>query len=194
MKHTLPLLPYPLDALEPHLSRETLEYHYGKHHVAYISQLNTLLAGSPYEQMTLEEIVEKAPAGGIFNNAAQVLNHTFFWNSMKPLGGGLPQGALAHAISQKWGSIDAFKQNFLAMATGNFGSGWTWLVRVPDGTVDIVNTSNAATMLTGTSKPLFVVDVWEHAYYIDWRNQRAKFVDMFLEHLVNWDWAEQQFS
>jgi superoxide dismutase, Fe-Mn family len=194
MKHTLPLLPYALDALEPNLSRETLEYHYGKHHLAYLVQLNALIQGTAYEQLALEDIARQAPAGGIFNNAAQALNHTFFWHSMKPHGGGLPQGALAHAVSQKWGTFDGFKQAFLASATGNFGSGWTWLVKNPDGTVDIVNTSNAATLLTGDRKPLFVVDLWEHAYYIDWRNQRAKFVEMFLANLVNWDWAEQQFG
>jgi superoxide dismutase, Fe-Mn family len=194
MKHTLPLLPYALDALEPHLSRETMEYHYGKHHLAYLVQLNALIQGTAYEQLALEDIAQQAPVGGIFNNAAQALNHTFFWHSMKPKGGGLPQGALAHAVSQKWGTFDQFKQTFLTTATGNFGSGWTWLVKSSDGTVDIVNTSNAATLLIGDRQPLFVVDVWEHAYYIDWRNQRAKFVEVFLSHLVNWDWAEQHFG
>jgi Fe-Mn family superoxide dismutase len=193
MKHTLLPLPYALDALEPHLSRETLEYHYGKHHSTYVTQLNALIKDTPYADLSLEEIIEKAPAGGIFNNAAQVWNHTFFWSSIKPNGGGLPQGELAQAVIKKWGSFDEFKKLFLVSATGNFGSGWTWLVKQPDGSVDIANTSNAQTPLTSTNQPLLVVDVWEHAYYIDYRNQRSKFVETFLSHLVNWDFAAKNF-
>jgi Fe-Mn family superoxide dismutase len=170
-----------------------MEYHYDKHHFAYVTQLNALIKDTPYAELALEEIIHKASAGGIFNNAAQVWNHTFFWESMKPHGGGLPQGALAQAVIKKWGAFDEFKKAFLAAATGNFGSGWTWLVKLPDGSVDIANTSNAQTPLTGTSKPLFVVDVWEHAYYIDYRNQRAKFVETFFSHLVNWDFAAKNF-
>ena len=194
MEHTLPALPYAKDALAPHISAETLEFHHGKHHQAYVTNLNNLIKGTEYENLELEAIVKKAPAGGVYNNAAQVWNHTFFWNSMSPNGGGEPSGALADAIRAKWGSYDDFKKAFQASAVGNFGSGWTWLVRKADGSLDIVNTSNAATPLTTGDKALLTVDVWEHAYYVDYRNARPKFVETFLNHLVNWSFAEANYG
>ena len=187
MAHTLPPLPYELDALAPHISKETLEYHYGKHHQTYVTNLNNLIPGTEFENLSLEEIVKKS-SGGIFNNAAQVWNHTFYWNSLSPKGGGEPTGKLADAIKAKWGSIDAFKEAFNKSAAGNFGSGWTWLVKKADGSVDIVNTSNAATPLTTADVPLLTCDVWEHAYYIDYRNARPKYLENFWA-LVNWDFA-----
>jgi superoxide dismutase, Fe-Mn family len=194
MAHTLPPLPYALDALAPHLSKETLEYHYGKHHNAYVTNLNNLLPGTEFESLPLEEIVKKAPAGGVYNNAAQIWNHTFFWSSMKPQGGGAPSGALAAAINAKWGSFDAFKEAFTKSAVGNFGSGWTWLVKKADGSVDIVNMGAAGTPLTTGDKALLTIDVWEHAYYIDYRNLRPKFVETFLGSLANWGFAEANFA
>ena len=193
MEHTLPPLPYAPDALAPHMSKETLEFHHGKHHNAYVVNLNNLIKGTEFENLSLEEIIKKS-SGGIFNNAAQVWNHTFFWNCMKPHGGGEPSGKLADAINAKWGSFAAFKEAFTKSAVGNFGSGWTWLVKKPDGSVDIVNTSNAATPLTSADKALLTVDVWEHAYYIDYRNLRPKFVETFLGSLVNWGFAETNFA
>jgi Fe-Mn family superoxide dismutase len=194
MEHKLPQLPYAMDALQPHMSKETFEYHYAKHHQAYVTNLNNLIKGTEYENLDLEAIVKKAPAGGIYNNAAQVSNHTFFWNCMKPGGGGAPSGKLADSINKKWGSADEFKKAFQASAVGNFGSGWTWLVKKADGSVDIVNMGAAGTPLTTGDKPLLCVDVWEHAYYIDYRNQRPKFVEAFLNHLVNWDFAAKNFA
>ena len=194
MEHTLPALPYAPDALAPHMSKETFEYHHAKHHQAYITNLNNLIKGTEYENLDLESIVKKAPAGGLYNNAAQVWNHSFFWNCMKPAGGGEPTGALAAAINAKWGSYAAFKEAFVKSAVGNFGSGWTWLVKKPDGTVDIVNTGAAGTPLTGADKALLTVDVWEHAYYIDYRNLRPKYVETFLDKLVNWGFAEANFA
>lgn len=193
MEHTLPPLPYAMDALAPHISKETFEFHYGKHHQAYATNLNNLVKGTEFENSSLEDIVRKA-TGGVFNNAAQVWNHTFFWNSMKPNGGGAPSGALAAAIDAKWGSFAAFKEAFTKSAVGNFGSGWTWLVKKPDGSVDIVNTSNAGTILTTADKALLTIDVWEHAYYIDFRNARPKFVETFLNSLANWDFAAGNFG
>jgi Fe-Mn family superoxide dismutase len=193
MEHTLPPLPFAQDALAPHMSKETFEYHYGKHHQAYVTNLNALIKGGEYADLSLEAIIKKAPAGGIFNNAAQVWNHSFFWNCMKVSGGGTPAGALAAAIDKKWGSYDEFKKTFQTSAVGNFGSGWTWLVKKADGSLDIVNTSNAGTPLTGSNKPLLTIDVWEHAYYIDHRNLRPKFVEAFLNHLANWDFAAKNF-
>ena len=193
MTHTLPPLPYALDALAPHMSKETFEYHYAKHHQAYATNLNNLIAGTEFAEASLEAIIKKA-TGPIFNNAAQVWNHSFFWNSMKPAGGGAPSGALAAAIDAKWGSFGAFKEAFTKSAVGNFGSSWTWLVKKPDGTVDIANTSNAATPLTGADKPLLTIDLWEHAYYIDYRNLRPKFVGTFLDSLANWGFAEANFA
>jgi Fe-Mn family superoxide dismutase len=194
MEHTLPALPYTMDALEPHMSKETFEYHYGKHHQAYVTNLNNLIKGTEYENASLEAIIKKAPAGGIYNNSAQVWNHTFFWNCMKPNGGGQPTGALADAIVAKWGSVDEFKKAFQTSAVGNFGSGWTWLVKKSDGSVDIVNMGAAGTPLTTADKPLLCVDVWEHAYYIDYRNARPKFVETFLNALANWDFAAKNFG
>ena len=194
MEHKLPELPYAMDALQPHMSQETFEYHYGKHHQAYVTNLNNLIKGTEYENLDLEAIIKKAPAGGIYNNSAQVWNHTFFWNCMKPNGGGQPTGALADAIMAKWGSVDEFKKAFQASAVGNFGSGWTWLVKKADGSVDIANTSNAGCPLTGADTPLLTCDVWEHAYYIDYRNMRPKYVETFLEKLVNWSFAEANFA
>ena len=193
MEHVLPPLPYPIDGLAPEYSKETLEYHHGKHHNAYVVNLNNLQKGTEFEKMTLEEIVKKS-SGGIYNNSAQIWNHTFFWNCMKPQGGGTPGGALAKAIDAKWGSYDAFKEAFVKSAVGNFGSGWTWLVKKPDGAVDIVNTGAAGTPLTTDDKALLTVDVWEHAYYIDYRNLRPKYVEAFLAKLVNWDFAAQNFG
>ena len=192
MEHTLPPLPYSHDALAPHMSRETLEYHHDKHHNAYVTQLNNLQKGTEFESLPLEEIIKKA-SGPIYNNAAQIWNHTFFWNCTKPAGGGEPSGALAKAIDAKWGSYAAFKEAFVKSAVGNFGSGWTWLVKKPDGSVDIVNTSNAATPLTGTDKPVLTCDVWEHAYYIDYRNRRPDYLGAFWN-LVNWEFAAKNLG
>ena len=192
MEHKLPVLPYALDALEPHLSKETLEYHYGKHHQTYITNLNNQIKGTEFEELSLEEIVKKS-SGGIFNNAAQVWNHTFYWNSMKPNGGGAPTGALADAINAKWGSFDAFKEAFSKCAVTTFGSGWAWLVKTPSGELDLVSTSNAATPLTTDNKALLTCDVWEHAYYIDYRNARPKYVESFWN-LVNWDFVAANFA
>lgn len=194
MEHQLPPLPFAQDALAPSISKETIEYHYGKHHQAYVTNLNTLIKGSEYESLDLEDIVKKAPAGGIYNNAAQVWNHTFFWNSLKPDGGGAPSGALAEAINKKWGAFDAFKKAFQTSAVGNFGSGWTWLVKKADGSVDIINLGAAGTPLTTGDKALLCLDVWEHAYYVDYRNLRPKFVETFLDKLANWGFAEKNFA
>jgi Fe-Mn family superoxide dismutase len=193
MEHKLPPLPYAMDALAPHISKETFEFHYGKHHQAYVTNLNNLIKGTEFENASLEDIIKKS-SGGIFNNSAQVWNHTFFWSSMKPGGGGKPAGALAAAIDKKWGGFDAFKEAFTKSAVGNFGSGWTWLVKKPDGSVDIVNTSNAGTPLTTADRALLTIDVWEHAYYIDYRNARPKFVETFLTSLANWDFAAKNFG
>ena len=193
MEHTLPALPYAKDALAPYYSAETLEFHHGKHHNAYVVNLNNLQKGTEFEALALEEIIKKA-SGPVYNNAAQIWNHSFFWNCMKPNGGGAPQGALADAINAKWGSLDAFKEAFTKSAVGNFGSGWTWLVKKADGSVDIVNTGAAGTPLTSADKALLTIDVWEHAYYIDYRNMRPKFVETFLSNLVNWDFAQANYA
>jgi len=193
MEHTLPTLPYAKNALAPHISEETLEFHYGKHHQAYVNNLNNLIKGTEFETSSLEEIIKKS-AAGIYNNAAQIWNHTFLWSSMKPNGGGAPTGALADAINAKWGSFEDFKKAFQTSAVGNFGSGWTWLVKKADGSVDIVNMGAAGTPLTTGDTALLCVDVWEHAYYIDYRNLRAKFVDVFLNNLVDWDFVAKNFA
>jgi len=193
MEHTLPALPFAADALAPHISKETMDFHYGKHHQTYVTNLNNLIKGTEFAELGLEDIVRKSSAG-VFNNAAQVWNHTFFWNSLKPGGGGEPAGALGKAIGAKWGSFAAFRDAFSKSAVGNFGSGWTWLVKKPDGSVDIVNTSNAGTPLTTPDKALLTIDVWEHAYYIDYRNARAKFVETFLNSLANWEFAARNFG
>ncbi len=192
MTHTLPDLPYAIDALAPHISKETLEFHYGKHHQTYVTNLNNLIPGTEFESAPLEDIVKKS-TGGIFNNAAQVWNHTFYWNSLSPNGGGEPSGPLADAINAKFGSVEAFKEAFNKSAAGNFGSGWTWLVKKADGSVDIVNTSNAATPVTTEDTPLLTCDVWEHAYYIDYRNARPKYLETFWK-LANWSFAEKNFG
>jgi Fe-Mn family superoxide dismutase len=193
MEHTLPALPYAKNALAPHISEETFEYHYGKHHQAYVTNLNNLIKGTEFENASLEDIIKKS-SGGIYNNSAQVWNHTFFWSCMKPNGGGAPTGALADAINKKWGSFDAFKEAFTKSAVGNFGSGWTWLVKKADSSVDIVNMGPAGTPLTTGDKALPTIDVWEHAYYIDYRNARPKFVETFLASLANWDFAAANFA
>lgn len=192
MTFELPKLPYELDGLEPYISRETLEYHYGKHHQTYVNNLNNLLPGSGFEGKSLEDIIRKS-TGGLFNNAAQVWNHTFYWHCMTPNGGGEPGGELAKAITAKFGSFATFKEAFTKSATTLFGSGWTWLVKNTDGSVDIVNTSNAGNPLTEGQKPLFTCDVWEHAYYIDVRNARPKYLENFW-HLANWKFAEENFK
>jgi len=192
MEHTLPPLPYAHDALAPHISKETLEFHHDKHHQTYVTNLNNLIKGTEFESASLEAIVKKS-SGGIFNNAAQVWNHTFYWESMKPNGGGQPTGALADAINAKWGSFDKFKEEFTKVAVGTFGSGWAWLVKKADGSLDLVSTSNAATPLTTDAKPLLTCDVWEHAYYIDYRNARPKYVEAFWN-VVNWDFASKNFA
>ena len=193
MERTLPALPYAIDALAPHYSKETFEYHHGKHHLAYVNKLNELQKGTEFENLELEEVIKKAQ-GGIYNQAAQIWNHTFFWNCMKPQGGGAPTGALAAAINAKWGSLDAFKTAFVNSAVGNFGSGWTWLVKKADGSIDIVNTGAAGCPMTTGDKALLTVDVWEHAYYIDYRNARQKFVEVFFSNLANWDFAAKNFA
>ena len=193
MEHQLPQLPFAMDALAPHMSKETFEYHYGKHHQAYVTNLNNLIKGTEFESLDLEAIVKKS-SGGVYNNSAQVWNHTFFWNCLSPNGGGAPAGALGEAINKKWGSFDDFKKAFQASAVGNFGSGWTWLVKKADGSVDIVNMGAAGTPLTTGDKALLCIDVWEHAYYIDHRNARPKFVETYLAILVNWPFAEKNFG
>ncbi len=192
MQHVLPALNYEKNALEPHISAETLEFHYGKHHQTYVTNLNNLIVGTEFENLSLEEIVKKS-SGGIFNNAAQVWNHTFYWNGLKPNGGGEPSGALAEAINRDFGSFAAFKEKFTQTAITTFGSGWAWLVKKPDGTLALESTSNAATPLTGANKPLLTCDVWEHAYYVDYRNMRPKYVEAFWN-LVNWDFVSNNFA
>lgn len=192
MEHTLPKLPYAHDALAPHISKETIEFHYGKHHQTYVTNLNNLIKGTEFENATLEDIVKKS-SGGIFNNAAQIWNHTFYWNSLSPNGGGEPTGALKDAIIKKWGSFDEFKKAFTQTCVGTFGSGWGWLVKTPAGELELVSTSNAATPLTTANKPLLTCDVWEHAYYIDYRNSRPNYMDAFWK-LVNWEFANKNFA
>lgn len=192
MSFELPKLPYALDALEPHISKETLEYHYGKHHQTYVTNLNNLVKGTDLESKSLEEII-KSTDGGIFNNAAQVWNHTFYWNCLAPNAGGAPTGKIADSINKAFGSFEEFKKQFNDAAAKNFGSGWTWLVKKADGSVAIVNTSNAATPVSGADKPLLTVDVWEHAYYIDYRNARVKYLEEFWA-LVNWSFVEANLA
>jgi Fe-Mn family superoxide dismutase len=193
MSHVLPELPYAMDALAPHISQETLEFHYGKHHATYVTKLNGLIEGTDFEGKSLEDIV-KTSNGGVFNNAAQIWNHTFYWNSLSPNGGGAPSGALAEAINAKWGSYEDFKAAFNDKAVNNFGSSWTWLVKNSDGSLDIVNTSNAGTPLTEAGvTPLMTVDLWEHAYYIDYRNVRPNYMEAFWA-LINWDFAQANFA
>ena len=186
----LPPLPYPRDALAPTISAETLDYHYGKHHQAYVTNLNKQIEGTEFEKMDLESIIKKA-SGGMFNNAAQVWNHTFYWNCMSPDGGGEPTGKLADLINQAFGDFTTFKDEFSKTAIGTFGSGWGWLVQRADGSLALVSTSNAATPITGDDTPLLTCDVWEHAYYVDYRNARPKYVEAFWN-LVNWEFVASQ--
>lgn len=189
----LPPLPYASNALEPVLSQETLEFHHGKHHKAYVDNLNQLLPSSPFEGKSLEDIIREAPLGGLFNNAAQVWNHTFYWNCLAPQAGGEPQGALAEAIQKHFGSFAAFKEQFSKTALTTFGSGWAWLIKNTDGSLAIVSSSNAENPLREGKKPLLTCDVWEHAYYVDYRNARAKYIDAFWQ-LVNWKFVSEQFT
>jgi len=193
MTHELPALPYDKKALEPVISQETIEYHYGKHHQTYVTNLNKLVPGTEFGGKSLEEIIMKS-SGGIFNNAAQVWNHTFYWNCLSPNGSGEPSsGALADAINSKFGSFDGFKQQFTQSATTNFGSGWTWLVKGKDGSLEIVNTSNADTPMTQGKTALLTVDVWEHAYYIDYRNARPKYLEEIWK-IVNWHFVAARYT
>ena len=192
MTHELPKLPYALDALQPIISKETLEYHYGKHHQAYVNNLNNLIKNTEFENMSLEETIMKS-TGGIFNNAAQVWNHTFYWHCMSPKSSLEPTGALADAIKKKFGSFDEFKKQFSQTAIATFGSGWGWLAKNNNGELEIISTSNAGTPMQQNKKALLTCDVWEHAYYIDYRNMRPSYVEQFWK-LVNWDFVEKQFA
>ena len=193
MSFELPQLPYAKDALEPHISAETLEYHYGKHHKTYVDKLNGLVPGTEFEGKSLEDIIKSAPAGGIFNNAAQVFNHTFYWNCLSPNGGGEPTGAIADAIKSKWGSFEEFQKEFNDKAVNNFGSSWTWLVKNDDFSLEIVNPSNAGNPMTNGQRPVLTCDLWEHAYYIDYRNVRPDYLKAFWT-LVNWDFVNESFN
>jgi Fe-Mn family superoxide dismutase len=192
MTHELPPLPYAKDALEPHISSETLDYHHDKHHQAYVTNLNNLIQETEFADAALEDIIRKA-TGGVFNNAAQTWNHTFFWNCMAPDAGGAPQGKLAEAIDAAFGSFEQFKEQFTNTAVTTFGSGWAWLVKDDAGVLSIMSTSNAGNPLTSGQTPLLTCDVWEHAYYIDYRNARPKFVEAFWN-LVNWDFVAENFA
>lgn len=192
MSIQLPPLPYALNALEPHISKETLEYHYGKHHQTYVTNLNNLLPGTGFEAASLEDIIQKGK-GPLFNNAAQVWNHTFYWHCLSPNGGGKPTGELATAITNSFGSFDAFQEQFTKAALSTFGSGWAWLVKAPNGLLEIISTSNAGTPMTEPKTALLTCDVWEHAYYIDYRNLRAKYVEAFWK-LVNWEFVKHCFK
>jgi Fe-Mn family superoxide dismutase len=186
----LPALPYARDALAPHISAETIDFHYGKHHQTYVTNLNNQIKDTEFADASLEDIVRKS-SGGVFNNAAQVWNHTFYWNCLSPRGGGEPTGKLADAIKASFGSFAQFKEEFTKVAIGTFGSGWGWLVQRADGSLGLVSTSNAATPLTGSDTALLTCDVWEHAYYVDYRNARAKYVEAFWN-LVNWEFVSAQ--
>jgi len=192
MTFTLPQLPYAMDALMPYISKETLEYHYGKHHNAYVTNLNKLVADTAFATLSLEDIIKKA-SGGIFNNAAQVWNHTFYWHCLSPNGGGEPTGALADAINKAFGSFAAFKEQFTQTAIATFGSGWAWLVQDKDGSLKIISTSNAGTPMTEGLTALLTCDVWEHAYYIDYRNARPDYLNAFWS-LVNWTFVADNFK
>lgn len=193
MAFELPVLPYAKDALAPHISAETLDFHYGKHHKTYVDKLNGLVPGTEFEGKSLEDII-KTSSGGVFNNAAQIWNHTFYWHCLSPNGGGEATGAVAEAINAAFGSFEKFKEEFTNSAINNFGSAWTWLVKKADGSVAIVNTSNAATPLTDASvTPILTVDVWEHAYYIDYRNSRPNYLNAFWS-LVNWEFVNANYA
>ena len=192
MEHTLPPLPYAYDALAPHISKETLEFHHDKHHQTYVTNLNNLIKGTDFENASLEDIVKKS-SGGIFNNAAQVWNHTFFWNCMKPQGGGQPTGPLADAINAKWGSFEAFKEAFAKAAVGQFGSGWAWLELTPAGTLDISGYPNQDTPVMRGSFPVLGLDVWEHAYYLKYQNRRPDYIAAWWN-VVDWDEANRRYQ
>jgi len=192
MSIELPALPYARDALAPRISEETIDYHYGKHHQAYVTNLNNMIEGTEYADKSLEEII-KSSEGGVFNNAAQIWNHTFYWNSLTP-NSSAPSGDLAAAIDAAFGSFEEFQAKFTASAAGNFGSGWTWLVKNASGALEIVNTGNAGTPITEEGiTPLLTVDVWEHAYYVDYRNARPEYLKNFWE-LANWEFAAANFA
>ena len=193
MELTLAPLPWAIDALEPHLSAESMRFHYGKHHQNYVTQLNRLIQGTEFHDRPLDTIVRES-RGAIFNNAAQIWNHSFYWESMCPGGGGMPAGGLLASIEQQFGSFAGFREAFIQRATGNFGAGWTWLVRRRTGEVGLVNTANAETPLVSAHRPLITLDVWKHAYYIDFRNARQRFVETYLDHLVNWRFAQANFE
>ena len=190
MTHELPPLPYSVDALAPYISEETLTFHHGKHHQSYVTNLNKLIVDSEFNAQTLEEIIQNAPAGSIFNNAAQIWNHTFYWHSLSPNGGGEPTGALLEAMNASFGGFAAFKEAFTQTALSTFGSGWVWLVKNQEGGLELVRTSNAGNPLTDHKTPLFTCDVWEHAYYIDYRNARPQYLEAFWA-LVHWEFAEK---
>ena len=192
MVHELPPLPYEMGELAPHISHETLEYHYGKHHRAYVNNLNKLIPGTQFENADLETIIKKA-GGGIFNNGAQVWNHTFYWHCLRPKNNGVAEGDLAAAIDKTFGSFEVFKNEFTKLAVSTFGSGWAWLVKNPDGTLALMSTSNAGNPLRENRKPLLTCDVWEHAYYIDYRNVRPDYVSAFWN-LVNWEFVGKNYS
>ncbi len=193
MKFELDPLAYDMNALEPHISARTMEFHYTKHHQTYMDKLKGLIKDDPLAEKSLEEIILQSE-GGIFNNAAQVWNHTFFWNSMQPQGGGEPDGELAGQIDSEFGSVKDFKEKFLNTATGAFGSGWTWLVRTPEKRLQILATANAENPLRQGHTPLLTLDVWEHAYYLDYQNRRPEFIQAFLDHLINWRFAAQNLQ
>lgn len=192
MAHELPDLPYAKDALAPHISEETLDFHHGKHHATYVTNLNNLIPGTEFESASLQDIIKKS-SGGIFNNAAQIWNHTFYWNCLSPNGGGKPSGDLADAINKAFGSFEEFKKQFSQTAITTFGSGWGWLVKNADGALALASTSNAGNPMTSDQTPILTCDVWEHAYYIDYRNARPKYVEAFWN-LVNWDFAAKNFA
>lgn len=197
MPFELPKLPYSLDALEPHISARTMEFHHGKHHKAYVEKLNSAIADTPYQKMALEEIIQKAAKqpdhAAVFNNAAQHWNHAFFWRCMKPGGGGAPGGELGRRIADEFGSLDGFRDAFLAAATSRFGSGWAWLV-ADAGKLHVISTPNAEPPMIHGRVALLTCDVWEHAYYLDYQNQRGRFVEAFLDKLVDWDFATKRFA
>jgi Fe-Mn family superoxide dismutase len=192
MAIALPELPFSNDALIPHISPETIQYHYGKHHKAYVAKLNAAIENTEFASMSLEEIIKKS-SGAMFNNAAQVFNHTFYWNSLNPKSGGLPSGDIATAINSKWGSFGKFKEEFSTSAATNFGSGWTWLIKNRANELEILNTDDAECPITNNHIPILTLDIWEHAYYIDYRNERPKYIEAFWN-IVNWDFANLNFS
>jgi len=192
MEHKLPELPFAKDSLAPNISSETLEYHHGKHHAAYVANLNKLIKGTEFENMSLEDIIKKA-TGGMFNNAAQHWNHSFYWNSLSPKGGGEPEGEVAAAIKNSFGSYNGFMEKFTNSATTLFGSGWVWLIKNNDGSLAIESSSNAGTPIKDGKKALITCDVWEHAYYIDYRNARAKYIEAFWK-IVNWKFAQDNYK